>query len=280
MSEQTSGLIYQTIINVMGKVKAVSKDRKNQMQGFIYRGIDDVMNELHSIMSECGLFVVPTVKNEVREERKNSKGNLLLYTRLTILFTFYASDGSNIQSIVIGEAMDTGDKASNKALSVGLKYALLQVLCIPTEDNKDPDANTYTPASKTADTHQTTQPPQVKPPVAGMKKASELVLKGGATTPQERERMRELLDAKYDNGTFIFTREETTAYSAKRKTEMTAAELITFIENALRNRNPNAPELHDTVQEPTPAEMAQKALNAAQMTPAETQGASGAFEIF
>jgi hypothetical protein len=64
----------------------------------------------------------------------------MFYTRLKIKFTFYADDGSNVESVVIGEAMDTGDKASNKALSIGLKYALLQVFCIPTEDDKDPDA--------------------------------------------------------------------------------------------------------------------------------------------
>ena len=62
---------------------------------------------------------------------------------MKIKFTFYAKDGSFFESVVIGEAMDSGDKASNKALSIGLKYALLQVFCIPTEDDKDPDSTSY-----------------------------------------------------------------------------------------------------------------------------------------
>ncbi len=44
--------------------------------------------------------------------------------------------------------MDSGDKASNKALSIAMKYALLQVFCIPTEDAKDPDADSPKPLPK------------------------------------------------------------------------------------------------------------------------------------
>jgi hypothetical protein len=113
------------------------------MQNFKYSGIDDVMNELHPILAKCGIFIVPTVLEEQRAEGKTSKGGVIYFTRLKIKFTFYAKDGSFFESVVIGEAMDSGDKASNKALSIGLKYALLQVFCIPTEDDKDPDSVSY-----------------------------------------------------------------------------------------------------------------------------------------
>ena len=145
------GQIFGAINQAMGQISAIAKGRKNQMQGFQYRGIDDVMNELHPILTECGIFVVPTVLDEQRTTGTTNKGGTMFYTRLKIKFTFYAKDGSSVESIVIGEAMDSGDKASNKALSIGLKYALLQVFCIPTEDDKDPDANTvdgFTPTEK------------------------------------------------------------------------------------------------------------------------------------
>lgn len=135
-----SPMIYGAIIDAMGQVSAISKDRKNSTQGFAYRGIDDVMNELHGILAKCGIFIVPTVLDEQRTQGTTSKGGNMFYTRQKIKFTFFAKDGSNIEAVVIGEAMDSGDKASNKALSIGLKYALLQVFCIPTEDDKDPDA--------------------------------------------------------------------------------------------------------------------------------------------
>ena len=49
---------------------------------------------------------------------------------------------------MIGEGMDSGDKASNKALAVAFKYACFQVFCIPTEEMKDPDAECHETAPK------------------------------------------------------------------------------------------------------------------------------------
>lgn len=57
-----------------------------------------------------------------------------------IKYTFFAEDGSSVYAIVIGEGMDTGDKATNKAMSIAFKYACFQVFCIPTEEMQDPDA--------------------------------------------------------------------------------------------------------------------------------------------
>ena len=57
-------------------------------------------------------------------------------------YTFYAEDGSSVSAVVQGEGMDSADKSSNKAMSVAFKYACFQVLCIPTEEMKDPDAET------------------------------------------------------------------------------------------------------------------------------------------
>jgi hypothetical protein len=54
-----------------------------------------------------------------------------------------AVDCSSIKAVTIGEAMDTGDKASNKAMSTALKYACLQIFCIPTEEEKDTEYQTY-----------------------------------------------------------------------------------------------------------------------------------------
>lgn len=133
-------MIYSAIIDAMGQVSAIAKGKRNSTQGFSYRGIDDVMNELHPILAKCGIFIVPTVLDEQRSTGTTLKGGNIFYTRQKIQFKFYAKDGSSIEAVVIGEAMDSGDKASNKALSVGLKYALLQVFCIPTEEEKDTDA--------------------------------------------------------------------------------------------------------------------------------------------
>lgn len=137
--------IYESIINVMDEIGAVGKNKKNtQGAGFMYRGIDDVMNALQPALIKHKVFIVPTVLSEERSERSSSKGGLLLYTRLTIRFDFIAIDGSSISATVIGEAMDSGDKATNKAMSIAFKYACFQVFCIPTEEMQDPDSETHT----------------------------------------------------------------------------------------------------------------------------------------
>ncbi len=135
----SEGLIYKKIALCMKEIEAVSKDRKNDQQNYKFRGVDDVYNELHSILAKHGVFTVPEVLDERTEERQTAKGYNLIYRVLKIKYTFYAEDGSNVIAIVIGEGMDSGDKATNKAMSVAHKYSLLQVFCIPTKDDKDPE---------------------------------------------------------------------------------------------------------------------------------------------
>lgn len=146
MAEQ----IYTLMGEAMRKISAVSKDSLNQTQGFKYRGIDAVMNALYPVMSSLGLFIVPEVLEQTREERvsvktynNTEKKTTLLYSILKIKYTMYAPDGSNVSCTVIGEGMDSGDKASNKALAVGLKYACFQMFMIPTEDMIDPDSECH-----------------------------------------------------------------------------------------------------------------------------------------
>lgn len=140
---QPNPLIYGKIIAVMKDIDAIAKSRKNAVQGYNFRGIDDVYNELHTPLAEHGVFTIPEILEERTEERTTSKGSSLIYRILKIKFTFYAEDGSNVAAIVIGEGMDSGDKASNKAMSVAHKYALMQVFAIATEDEKDPEINSH-----------------------------------------------------------------------------------------------------------------------------------------
>lgn len=132
----------------MKEIGAIGKNKRNsQGQGYMYRGVDDVMNALEPAMEKHGVFVVPEVLDQTREERTSKTGGNLLYSICKIRYSFYCEDGSNVQATVIGEAMDSGDKATNKAMSVAFKYACFQVFCIPTEEMQDPDATTPPPSS-------------------------------------------------------------------------------------------------------------------------------------
>jgi hypothetical protein len=138
-----NGEIYSLIGKAMADIGAIEKKDKNPQQGWKYRGIDAVYNSLNPVMAKYGLFVLPEILKQEREERKNAKGNAIIYTILTIKYTMYAPDGSNVSCVVVGEAMDTGDKSANKAMSAALKYAMFQLFMIPTEELQDPDAEAH-----------------------------------------------------------------------------------------------------------------------------------------
>ena len=135
--------IFETISAVMADIGAVGKTSKNTQQGFMFRGIDAVMNAINPALIKNKCFVVPEILEQTREERQSSKGGNLIYSICRVRYTFYAEDGSNVSAIVIGEGMDSGDKATNKAMSIAFKYACFQVFCIPTEEMVDPDAECH-----------------------------------------------------------------------------------------------------------------------------------------
>ena len=140
--------IYESILAVMSDVGVIGKNTKNTQQGFMFRGIDAVMNALQPAMLKNHIFVVPEVIEQTREERLSKQGATLIYSILKMKYTFYAEDGSSVSAVIIGEGMDSGDKASNKAMSIAFKYACFQVFCIPTEEMKDPDAECHSVTPK------------------------------------------------------------------------------------------------------------------------------------
>lgn len=134
--------IYQSIAGIMTEVPSIGKDKVNTQQRFKYRGIDDVMNALQPLLAKYRVFIVPEILEQKREERTTKTGGNLIYSICRIKYKFYAEDGSSIEAVTIGEGMDSGDKATNKAMAIAMKYALFQVFCIPTEDVPDPDGET------------------------------------------------------------------------------------------------------------------------------------------
>lgn len=133
-------MIYGAIAAIMRETKAIAKGEKNEQQGFMFRGIDAVMNELHDLFANNGVFILPEVLDYNVTEKVTGRGTILYYTRAKVKYHFIAEDASEVFSINVGEAMDSGDKGMNKAMSIALKYSLMQMLLIPTKESKDPDA--------------------------------------------------------------------------------------------------------------------------------------------
>ena len=122
--------------------KGIAKAHKNESQGFKFRGIDDVMNRMAQHLVEADIVIVPSIRSREVHERVNSRGNPLFYVTVLVDFNIYSTvDGSHVVCTVPGEAMDSGDKATNKALSIAYKYMAFQLFAIPIDE--DPDRHTH-----------------------------------------------------------------------------------------------------------------------------------------
>lgn len=139
--------VYQAINAVQAALSAdgIGKNRKNtQGSGYMFRGIDDVYNALSPLLAKHALVIIPRMLARTCEERQSKVGGALFYVTVEAEFDFVsAEDGSKATARTFGEAMDSGDKATNKAMSAAYKYAAFQTFAIPTEGNADADAETH-----------------------------------------------------------------------------------------------------------------------------------------
>jgi hypothetical protein len=138
--------VYEKIAAITQELSriGIAKDSKNSQQGYQFRGIDQVYGALSPLLAKHGLCILPRVKERTVLERQTKSGGALFYTTLVVEFDFVAAeDGSKHTVITVGEAMDSGDKSSNKAMSAAYKYAAFQAFCIPTEGDNDADATTH-----------------------------------------------------------------------------------------------------------------------------------------
>jgi hypothetical protein len=136
-------LIFEKMAAIQKEIEAIGKNRQNVTQKFKFRGIDDVYNALHPLLSKHEVFTTSTIISSLREQKVTNNGGTLIYSIIDVRFTFWATDGSNVSTEAKGEGMDSGDKASNKAMAVAHKYALTQTFTIPYEGMVDPDAESH-----------------------------------------------------------------------------------------------------------------------------------------
>jgi len=146
MSDAVTPAVYRAIAAVAGAMakEGIAKDKRNSQQGYNFRGIDDVYNALAPVLSEFGLVILPRVLQRIETEREAKSGGALFNVVVEVEFDFVAAeDGSRHVVKTFGEAMDSADKATNKAMSAAYKYAAMQAFCIPTSGDNDADATTH-----------------------------------------------------------------------------------------------------------------------------------------
>lgn len=145
--------VYAAINNIQNALSksGILKAHKNAQQGYSFRGIDDVYNALAPLLAEHGLCILPRVLSRQETVRASKSGGAIFSVVVEVEFDFVSvKDGSKHVVKVFGEAMDSADKATNKALSAAYKYACIQGFAIPTEGDNDADAATVEVAATAA----------------------------------------------------------------------------------------------------------------------------------
>jgi hypothetical protein len=149
-TNNTTKQVYSAIINVMRDIGAITKSRKNTSQNYNFRGVDDVLNALQPVLIQNNLIILPTILEQKMSEHISKSGGTLFRAICNMQFTLISAiDGSELSAIFTGEAMDSGDKATNKAMSTAYKYFCFQTFCIPTDEAKDSENDTHEVANNT-----------------------------------------------------------------------------------------------------------------------------------
>ena len=173
--------------------EGISKDRRNQQQGYNFRGIDEVYNALSPMLAEHKLCILPRMISRSVSERQTAKGGVLFYTTVEAEFDFVsAEDGSTHVVRTFGEAMDSGDKSTNKAMSAAYKYAAMQTFCIPTEGDNDADATIHEVAPQQQSRRTKSKPDDIEPAGGWGDWTRDLIAKvGRADTDKELDAIRD-----------------------------------------------------------------------------------------
>lgn len=139
MSERT---IVQCLADVMRDIKYVGKEGTNAFDHYNFRGIDGVLNAVGPVFRKHGVVAIPEVLDYRRGTVEASSGKPMSSVALQMRVHFYGPARDSVEATVWGEAFDRGDKATAKAHSVAFRTALLQTLCLPTQE-PDPDEFSY-----------------------------------------------------------------------------------------------------------------------------------------
>jgi hypothetical protein len=142
------GNVIEALAQVSSRIGVIAKDKTTKATGnYKYRGIDAVLNALHGPLHEAGVVIVPRVgKAEMVERGNQSEAQMLIEYRI------YGPGGPGdyIDTSVFATGLDSGDKATGKAMSYAYKSMAFQLFCIPTDASVDNEAENVVREARTA----------------------------------------------------------------------------------------------------------------------------------
>lgn len=125
----------------MAESERVEMRGENKFHHYKYAKAGDVFAEARVPLAKYGIIVIPQEEEIVDLAPRQTKGEGFMYcVRVKMRYVVMDSDSDEkIEIVSTGEGQDGGDKGIAKAKTFAAKYALQQLLLLPTGD--DPEAD-------------------------------------------------------------------------------------------------------------------------------------------
>ena len=137
-----TGTIHTAINAVMGKVAYIRKEKTGGLK-YSFASESAFINAIRQHLVDEGVYVHPyRVESINLDSYETRNGSTMNMATAVVTYQFqHAPSATSIEVTVIGQGADTGDKATNKAMTGAYKYALRQTLMIETGDDPDRTAS-------------------------------------------------------------------------------------------------------------------------------------------
>lgn len=134
MSILDNSNLVKAKLAVMRECGYVQKQGRIQGQGnYTYAKESDFIAAIRPAMIEAGLTFTPVACEVIKSETNDKKVHVVL----TRTFRLSHESGEHEEISTVGEGIDYGDKACNKAMTAAKKYALREAFLIETGDDPD-----------------------------------------------------------------------------------------------------------------------------------------------
>jgi len=130
--------LRQKLGEVRRRIGYIQKRGYNERHNYNYVAAADITGTIGDILAQLGVVVIPRLESITYEPQTPGRPDSVRVARVIMAYTFTDEDsGEEITARVAGEGLDVGDKASYKAMTGALKYALLQCFLLATGDDPE-----------------------------------------------------------------------------------------------------------------------------------------------
>ncbi len=151
--------LYKKILKITDEIGKIEKTGRNVMQSYSFIEHAEVVTALRPLMEKYGVVVIPeTVSRNIDRfdvKRSNGKDGVDIHVSVVSRYTVIDADKPEDKIVCewdAGEAIDSSDKATNKATTASEKTFLMKLFKISDRDDADassPEAPKAQYATKT-----------------------------------------------------------------------------------------------------------------------------------